>query len=140
MLRLGIIKVSWFIALIAICVNGYAHDTDGFFVIPVPSGKIVEREVCNGTPVGNVLFTITENRTSFITTGDVFSTTNGTLVEITGIANDTFVGGIQDKNDYDIYTYIFRSTPNSLPSPQNNGVKGPYYFLNRGKIAYARFL
>jgi len=130
-LRLRIIKVSWFIALIAMCVNGYAHDTDGFYVVPVPTGEIVEREVCNGTPVGVVAFVVdTMPAFRVVSTGDVFSTTSGHLIQVTG--NSEFVNGSDQPQS-------FRVAPSSLPNP-TNGIKGPYYIISRGKLLYARFL
>jgi hypothetical protein len=122
-----IIQVSWIIALMAISITGYAQDNDGFYVIPVPTGEVIEKEVCNGAPIGDVVFTIEIER-DYVVTGDVYSTTTGHLIEITG--GRAF--GLD-------YSANFRAAPSTLPPP-SDGVKGPYYILGRGEVAYARFL
>ena len=134
MLRKRFIQVSWLITLMAISYTGFAQDTDGFYVIPfpVPTDEVVEVEVCNGAPIGNVVFTIAEPGT-YVYPADVYPTTNGYLVEITGTVNNHRVRA--DGNNID-----FRVSPNTLPPPTDYGVKGPYYFLDDGNIAYARFL
>ena len=112
--------------LLLLATNLSAHDTDGFYVIP--TGKVVTKEVCNGTPVGNVAFTINTTQ-SVMRTGNIYSTTTGHLVEITGGVVYGLISGSAD----------FRRAPNTLPSP-DSGVKGPYYIINAGYVAFARFL
>jgi hypothetical protein len=131
MLRKRFIQVSLLITLMAISHTGFAQDTDGFYVIPipVPTDEVVEVEVCNGTPIGAVAFTIALN--GFIYFGDIYSTTAGHLVEITG-------GYVSyDDGSVDVG---FRAAPSSLPPPTGYGVKGPYYAIHNGNIMYARFL
>ena len=114
--------------LLLLTSNLLAQDSGDFYVIPFPSDEIVEKEVCNGTPVGNVVFTIdVPTSQGYVIEGDVYSTTTGHLIEITG-------GRVILDGELN-----FRKAPKTLPSP-GNGVKGPYYILWAGEIAFARFL
>ena len=114
--------------LLLLTSNLSAHDSGGFYVIPVPTDEIVEREVCNGTPVGNVKFTIESSPVYSVYAGQVYSTTTGHLVEITG-------GQVFNRNS----NIDYRVTPSNLPPP-TLGVKGPYYVIIEGTVGYARLL
>lgn len=110
--------------------NVYAHDDGGFYVIP--TGRVIQQEVCNGTPIGNGVFVLNISPSSYqyLYTGDVYATTTGHLVLITG---DRY-GSRYDSGS------SFRVAPSTLPPPRN-GVKGPYYFIdNDGDYVFAKFL
>jgi hypothetical protein len=135
MLRKRFIQVSLLITLMAISHTGFAQDSDAFYVIPipVPTDQVVIKEVCNGTPVGNVAFTIMDVNLYYrdsISFGDVFSITSGHLVEIVG-ASFEFVASSTEVE--------FRAAPSTLSSP-DEGAKGPFYTVGKGDIAFARFL
>ena len=96
--------------------------------------KIVEKEVCTA-PAGVEAFTVEES--SFFN-GDVYTTTDGRLIIITGTTSSG-VGSIITTDR------VFRLAPASLPAPDSSswgesGTKGKYYFLYHGDIAYADFL
>lgn len=114
--------------LLLLTSNLSAHDSGDFYVIPFPSDEIVEKEVCNGTPVGKTFFSITGE--DFLYKDYIFTTTTGHTVIITG-------GSVSDYSDGN--SFDFKSSPSSFPEP-SFGVKGPYYVLRNGNIAYARFL
>ena len=97
----------------------------GFYVIPVP----VSVGSC-GIPVGAKAFVldIGDVPETVIGIGDVLVTTTGKLILITG-------GGVWYSRGEN-----FLVAPNSLPEPGYGGVKGPYYYLHNGNIAYAKYL
>lgn len=99
----------------------------GFYVIPVV------KEVCTGTPVGAKAFELSiESSMAYLWTGKIYATTTGRLVEITGIVG----------NSYDVHYYpgsSFLVAPDVLPVP-DYGVKGPFYHLIYGQIAFAKYL
>lgn len=124
------------IVLIVLLVSNayaHAHDDGSFYVIP--TGKVITKEVCNGTPVGSNAFALSEDR-PLMYVGDVFTTTKGYLIQITGIHNGDW-SGYRYRVRYDEGS--FRIAPATLPQP-DEGAKGPYYYLNNGGIAYARYL
>jgi len=114
--------------------NTYAQNTGGdFYVIPV----IKNVEVCNGSPVGSKSFRLDSSASLRI--GSVFSTTEGYLVQITGLKLDYWssVPSYQHAS-YNQGEY-FRRAPSTLPQP-DKGVKAPYYYISYGDIAYAKYL
>jgi len=111
----------------------YAHDTDGFYVIPVPTDEVVKQEVCNGTVIGDVAFTIVISDFS-VSLRDVYFTESGRLIEITGLS-------IGDLFTSDVDSLSFRVSPSTLPPPPTiNGVAGPFFTVLDGRVAHARFL
>jgi hypothetical protein len=132
MLRKRFIQVSLLITLMAISHTGFAQDSDGFYVIPipVPTDQVIEVEVCNGTPIGDVVFTVLAE--SNMSTGTFWLTNTGYLVEIIGGEIIPFLGSGPTS---------FRTSFSSLPQPEG-GVKGPFYAVggSNGGIAYARIL
>jgi len=112
------------VGLITVSLTVLSHDTDGFYVIPTGKVKVIERELCNGTPVGSDVFSISAN--FYLETGDVYSTNNDFTIEITGVkfANRVYYTGTP---------LVFRRTIDTLPNP-NSGTKGPFYALNSGNI------
>ena len=112
----------------AISITGFAQD-DGFYVIPIPTEKIVIEEVCTGTPIGGVVFTVTETP-RHVNAGDTYLTSNGDLVEITGSTGNPY------SNNKSI---TFRVAPKTLPTP-TYGVKGPFFSSFYGATVYARYL
>jgi hypothetical protein len=131
MLRKRFIQVSLLITLMAISHTGFAQDSDGFYVIPipVPTDEVVEVEVCNGTPIGDALFTVKgEGRFNL---GDVYSTSNNFVIEI--------VGRTSDDANFSVGDISFYASQNTLPAPQE-GVKGPVFTLFLGRFFYASIL
>lgn len=126
-------KILTTLIMVLLASNVYAHDDGSFYVIP--TGKVIIKEMCNGTPVGSNAFVLdTVSRVS-MHSGDVYSTVTGYLVEITGLSNPNS----QWNSVYYAPGESFRVAPSTLPQP-DLGVKGPYYYLNNGGIAYARYL
>lgn len=127
MLKRIIKKLSGLLVLVVSSNAGYAHDTDGFYVIP--TGKVIKQEVCNGTPLGNEAFVV-RMQSLQVKVGQVFETNTRHIVQITGVDSDLQLFG---------ETKSFWATINNLPPP-NLGTKGPYFSSARGKIIYVRFL
>ena len=116
--------------LLLLTSNLSAHDTDGFYVIPTGKVKTINQEVCNGTPVGDALFTIVAAGRFYL--GDVYSTPNGFVIEIVGRSEgDGFYPGAG--------TISFNRTPKIFPSPPE-GIKGEIYGLISGRVFHARIL
>ena len=118
------------VMLLLLATNLSAHDTDGFYVIPTGKVKTIEQELCNGTPIGDALFTIQATGRFYL--GDVYSTPNGFVIEIIGRSEgDSFYNGFN--------SISFNRTPKRFPSPPE-GIKGEIYGLISGRVFHARIL
>ena len=122
--------------------NTYAAQNTGgdFYVIPVPVKVTVVKEVCTGISVGAKAFVLSDNSVNgYVGVDEIFSTTSGRLVQITGITgcSDTTCR-FQGRARYDRGA-SFRVAPTALPAP-NSGSKGVFYYLADGGIAYAKYL
>ena len=123
--------------------NTYAaQDTGGdFYVIPVVKEVIKKVEVCRGEPLGKRSFSLEEGG-FYLGVDDVYVTSTGYLVQITGINNGN--NGTGNRPYIFTKTYYldggsFRVSPSSLPTP-DYGVKGPYFYIEGGALAYAKYL
>jgi hypothetical protein len=115
--------------IVGLPLNLYA---EGFYVIPGVKEKIVEVPVCNdATSVGADAFILKTDSYLTLNVGDIFTTPSGKLVEITGGTYNSYV--YYHAGEY------FRVAPITLPVPAL-GVKGPFYLLYNGQIAFAKYL
>ena len=112
------------ILLVSITSHSYAD----FYVIPVV------KEVCAGTPTGIESFSVVFPRHIFL--DDIYQTEAGDLIIITGIS---YTGTYYiDRGQYATTTtpqscYL---APDALPEPAQ-GIRGAYYCLFDGEVAYA---
>ena len=119
--------VASLIVLISLASSSYA----GFYVIPVGNGTCDCNDGCTGTSVGSKAFVLDISSSRYLFPGQIYATTTGHLVEITGyIGSCNYLEGAS-----------FLVAPATLPEPRDNyGVKGPFYYLNGGSVVYAKYL
>jgi hypothetical protein len=134
--KLVTINIKHFLVsfIVLACMVSYSYAA-GFYVIPVVSEKEVIKEICHGnTPVGAQAFVLNIGSSdhSHLKIGDIYPTETGYLVEIIGLHNESY-SVWYNKGD------IFFVAPSNLPQP-DYGTKGPFYYMNSGKLVYAHFL
>jgi len=99
-------------------------------LLVVPVGRVVTKEVCNGVPVGNEVFTAMCGL--YIVTGNVYKTNTGFWVIITGTTSQ--------KENIQYTNYLtFTLAPAALPAPAY-GTKGQYFATLDGVVIYANYL
>ncbi len=130
-----------FIAIITILLGGVSHSlASEFYVIPVVTEVEVVKEVCTGVSAGEKVFELVGANFGYLSDdyailreGEIYTTTNGKVVQITGTRGE-FSWGYYDKDER-----YFRLAPSVIPAPEY-GVKGPFYYTNRGSFAFAKYL
>ena len=122
-----IITIITLTILIGSASSCIADDT----VVVVPLGRVVNKEVCNGVPVGNETFTAElPYDIRLVSVGQIYQTNTGYVIIITGTTKNICCAETSDH---------FYLTHDEFPDPLY-GVKGKYYSTYDGEVVYAYYL